>query len=356
VTRLRLLFGGASDATFGVGIGARVVRDLGAAAGAALEAVRVVFFAGTCAPWDERSFGRVARGLRGPSRFVALVVSRVSSVSFAFAGFFVDAKTVLSFAGGGGSYPRAARANPAVKARRASTTDVTVAVENPLHGRERLEPHRPAPVEPARRDADLGAEAHLPSVVEARRGVHGDTRRVDLAPEPRGVGLRPGSRWPRCGPSRTRRCGRGAPSRPSTTRTARTRSRNSAPKSSGAAARISGTSARARSSPRSSQPAARRRVAIGGQEARGVARVHEEALEGVAHPRTLKLPVFDDGDRLVEVTSTVEVGVTHTLVVLDDGDTRMLRHEPNERLAPREGSRDRPSRSAARGPARRHDR
>ena len=45
-------------------------------AGAALEAVRVVFFAGTCAPWDERSFGRVARGF-GTSRFVALVVSRV---------------------------------------------------------------------------------------------------------------------------------------------------------------------------------------------------------------------------------------------------------------------------------------
>ena len=62
------------------------------------------------------------------------------------------------------------------------------AAQDPLVGREALEPDRPARVELAGRDADLGAEAEAEAVGEARGAVPEDVGRVDGGEEALGGG------------------------------------------------------------------------------------------------------------------------------------------------------------------------
>src|SRR5512135_171518 len=64
-----------------------------------------------------------------------------------------------------------------------------VAQHDPLLRREAFEPHRAARMELVGGDADLGAQAVLEAVGEARGGVHHHRARVHLAQE--GLGVRP---------------------------------------------------------------------------------------------------------------------------------------------------------------------
>src|SRR5450432_1348254 len=72
---------------------------------------------------------------------------------------------------------------PPARSSATSATHVPVAQHDPLLRGEAFEAHRPARVELAGRDADLGAEPVLVAVGEAGRRVHHDGARVDLAQE-----------------------------------------------------------------------------------------------------------------------------------------------------------------------------
>src|SRR5579883_671166 len=71
--------------------------------------------------------------------------------------------------------------------RIARSPQVARSFDDPLERRERLETHRAAPVQPAGGDADLGAEAQLPAVVQPRARVDDDACGVDFAPPALGV-------------------------------------------------------------------------------------------------------------------------------------------------------------------------
>ena len=64
-----------------------------------------------------------------------------------------------------------------------SRSDLPAAVDAILEGRELFDPDRPARVQPAGRNADLGPEAELAAVGKLRRGVVQDDRRVDVGEE-----------------------------------------------------------------------------------------------------------------------------------------------------------------------------
>ena len=71
-------------------------------------------------------------------------------------------------------------------------TNMPIADADPLVGRQLFQPHRPAGVQLLRADRNLGAQAELPAVVEARAGVDEDGRRIHLVDEARGIAA---SRW-----------------------------------------------------------------------------------------------------------------------------------------------------------------
>src|SRR5205807_8628851 len=73
------------------------------------------------------------------------------------------------------------RAGPPGVVRRLA--DLPVAANDELLGRQLSKAHRPEGVELRRRDPDLRSEAELAAVVEARRRVHDDAARLDLARE-----------------------------------------------------------------------------------------------------------------------------------------------------------------------------
>ena len=72
---------------------------------------------------------------------------------------------------------------PPLRPGAVSSADLAGAAHQVLVGRELAQPHRPARVQAVRADADLGAEAELEAVGEARRGVDEDRGRVDLVQE-----------------------------------------------------------------------------------------------------------------------------------------------------------------------------